>query len=112
MRLQKTLDAQKQRFVTTEFALTEIGDGLSTIRFREIAATAIRSLINDKSVTVVPASTDLFRSGLGLFESRNDKAWGLTDCISFVVMTDFKIRDALTTDGDFRQAGFNALMLD
>ena len=46
-----------------------------------------------------------------LFEARADKEWSLTDCISFVVMTEQRIADALTTDHHFIQAGFNALLL-
>lgn len=37
-------------------------------------------------------------------------ARALTDCISFVVMEDEKIVDALTGDKHFEQAGFNALL--
>jgi predicted nucleic acid-binding protein len=39
-----------------------------------------------------------------------DKEWSLVDCISFVVMTDRKLTDALTGDHHFEQAGFNALL--
>ena len=42
--------------------------------------------------------------------ARPDKAWGLTDCVSFVVMQQTNITDALTTDDHFRQAGFRVLL--
>ena len=89
----------------------EIGDGRSAVRFRELAAAAIRSLASDELVTIVPATSALVTLALKLFESRRDKTWGLTDCSSFVVMAHNGITGALTTDDDFRQAGFNALML-
>ncbi len=38
------------------------------------------------------------------------KEWGLTDCISFVVMQKRSITEALTADDHFRQAGFRALL--
>jgi hypothetical protein len=41
-----------------------------------------------------------------------DKEWGLTDCISFVVMKERKLTDALTTDHHFEQAGFKSLLCD
>ena len=41
---------------------------------------------------------------------RHDKDWSLTDCISFVVMEDQRITDALTGDRHFEQAGFKALL--
>lgn len=109
--LQRSIEASKQPLITTEFVLTEIADGLSAVKFRDLAATAIRSLVDDKRVVIVPATSNLFNTALGFFESRKDKTWGLTDCSSFVVMNEHGITDALTTDYDFLQAGFNALML-
>ena len=38
------------------------------------------------------------------------KEWGLTDCISFIVMEDNGLTEALTTDEHFQQAGFRALL--
>ncbi|MEX0702442.1 MAG: hypothetical protein WD069_10140 [Planctomycetales bacterium] len=52
----------------------------------------------------------LFDAGISLYESRADKHWSLTDCISFVVMQQHGLVDALTGDHHFEQAGFNALL--
>lgn len=41
---------------------------------------------------------------------RPDKDWSLIDCMSFVVMEDMAIEEALTTDRHFEQAGFRALL--
>jgi hypothetical protein len=48
--------------------------------------------------------------GLDLFAGRSDKNWSLTDCISFVVMQDEGLTEALTGDSHFEQAGFKALL--
>ena len=61
-------------------------------------------------MTVIPASSDLLRRGTQLFESRPDKPWSLTDCISFVIMKDQEIQEALTADHHFEQAGFTVLL--
>ena len=98
--------------ITTQFILAEIADGLSAVRYRKSAFEIIHSLLEDPLVNVVPPSNELFHSGLDLYESRPDKNWGLTDCFSFVTMRDNDLTDALTTDDHFRQAGFNALLLD
>lgn len=42
----------------------------------------------------------------------SDHGYSFTDCASFVVMKEFHIREALTTDRHFVQAGFKALLLD
>lgn len=41
-----------------------------------------------------------------LYQERLDKEWGLTDCMSFLVMKDYDLRQALTADKHFQQAGF------
>ena len=56
------------------------------------------------------ASPRLFAAGLDLYRNRPDKAWSLTDCISFVVMRERSITEALAYDRHFEQAGFRALL--
>jgi hypothetical protein len=41
---------------------------------------------------------------------RPDKSWPLTDCISFSVMEEREIQEALTGDHHFEQAGFIPLL--
>ena len=55
-------------------------------------------------------SDTLFARGFNLYRQRSDKAWSLTDCISFVVMADEGLNEALTGDRHFEQAGFTALL--
>lgn len=38
------------------------------------------------------------------------RIWSLTDCISFEVMGEFGLTEALTADHHFEQAGFRALL--
>jgi hypothetical protein len=44
------------------------------------------------------------------FRKHADHAYSFTDCSSFVVMRELRLRQALTTDGHFREAGFEALL--
>ena len=60
---------------------------------------------------VVPASADWLNTGVNLFAARPDQTWSLTDCISFSVMTQRNLTDALTADRHFEQAGFRAASL-
>jgi predicted nucleic acid-binding protein len=62
------------------------------------------------AIRVVPASRALLEEAINLYASRLDKDWPLTDCISFVVMGDEGITQALTGDHHFEQAGFAALL--
>jgi len=45
---------------------------------------------------------------MSLHNSRPDKHWSLTDCISFVVMQQRGLQRALAYDHHFEQAGFEA----
>lgn len=99
-------------FVTTRAVLLEIGNALSGVGHRELAASYLEAVEEETATEVVPLTEGLFRRGFELFRERPDKTWGLTDCISFVVMRDRGIREALTADGDFEQAGFRALMAE
>jgi len=67
-------------------------------------------LRSDPKTYVAPARTTLFNDGLQLYTTRQDKDWSLTDCISFVVMGEYGLTEALTGDRHFQQAGFNALL--
>jgi uncharacterized protein len=59
----------------------------------------------------VESTEALYRRGLALYDARPDKEWSLTDCISFEVMTDEGLEEALTGDRHFEQAGFKALLV-
>jgi predicted nucleic acid-binding protein len=96
--------------VTTDYVLVEFYDALCQSALRSLAIEAADRLMNDPRVTIVPASRDLFTKGRELFRDRADKDWSLTDCLSFVVMQDQGLQDALTADHHFEQAGFNVLL--
>jgi predicted nucleic acid-binding protein len=51
-----------------------------------------------------------FQAALTLYEQRPDKEWSQTDCVSFKIMEEQIIFEALTYDRHFAQAGFKALM--
>lgn len=104
------LERSPTRMVTTRAVLMEIGNALSKQRYRPAAVELLLSLENDPKVEIVPVSGDLYAQAFKLFSERTDKEWGLVDCVSFVVMRERGITDALTSDDHFRQAGFNALM--
>ena len=96
--------------VTTDAVLTEVADAFCRVDRRRWAVEAIRNVQSDPEIMSVPGSLDLFTRALDLYSSRRDKDWSLTDCISFVVMTDQGLQQALTADLHFAQAGFQALL--
>jgi len=106
----RAIDEFHEPSVTTGFVLLEVLDATCNVLTRKRAAEFVSRLHVDPEVTIVPVSDDLLRRGMSLYTARTDKAWSLTDCISFTVMNRFAITDALTADHHFEQAGFRALL--
>lgn len=96
--------------VTTEWILTEIADALALHTTRQSFLNLYQILRAGLDVQIVPASAELFARGVEFYGGRPDKDWSLTDCISFLVMVDYGITEALTGDHHFEQAGFRALL--
>lgn len=103
----RTLTGSK---VTTAWVLTEIGDALAKPKQRGLFVGLLKRLRSDPTLTIIAASDELFGRGFDLYASRPDKGWSLTDCISFVVMREHGLTEALTADRHFSQAGFRALL--
>ncbi len=100
------------RTVTTDAVFLEVGNTLGATALRDKAAELIRAERASADVTVIPLGMQLLDSALNLYSSHSDKRWSLTDCVSFVVMKERDITDALTGDHHFAQAGFHALFAD
>ena len=98
------------RVTTTDYVLIEVGNWLSHTGDRPSFVALMRQLETDSELTVAPGSRDLFERGYELYKARADKAWSLTDCISFVVMQLLGLSEALTADRHFGQAGFTVLL--
>jgi len=110
--LAESLKQQETQIVTTRAVLIEIGNALARRRYRSAAVELLNSLDGDPVVEIVPLSESLCTMAFQLYRDRPDKEWGLTDCVSFVVMQEQGLGDALTADEHFRQAGFRALLLE
>jgi len=103
-------EAGARPMVTTAWVLTEVADAFADQKNRRAFLRLLSELQTSADARIVPPSPELFSRGIELYARRLDKAWSLTDCISFVVMADEGLAEALTGDSHFEQAGFEALM--
>ena len=101
---------KNQKIVTTDTILLEVGDALCHPRDRDDFLALHEFLQKDRRIKIIPLTPALLERGVQRFRERADKDWPLTDCISFVVMEDEGIHEALTGDQHFEQAGFKALL--
>jgi predicted nucleic acid-binding protein len=96
--------------ITTSYVLIELCTFFSKPPFRANMVRFVEQLHQATMLSILPADQHDYELGWQLFRSHADKSWSLTDCISFGVMREKNILDALTTDHHFEQAGFSALL--
>ena len=101
---------QNRPILTTEFVLLELGNACARAEDHADFLALIEGIRATARITVVPLGSSLMERGLQRMGERADKDWSLTDCVSFVVMEDHAITEALTGDRHFEQAGFAALL--
>ncbi len=109
-RVRGVLQEQRCQLVTTDFVLLEVADALVLPKIRSQTIRFINRLKNLVGLQIIPLSQSLFDEGWQLYSQRLDKDWGLTDCISFVIMKREGITSAFTSDYHFEQAGFTRLL--
>jgi len=101
----------KQPLLITDAVLLEIGNSLAR-NYKNEAVEIFEEFFISNELEIVRLDETLFNKAFELYKNHMDKSWGLVDCISFVVMRENGVTDALTCDKHFVQAGFRALMLD
>ena len=79
------------------------------LKLRPLAVRFWQGTTHNPDVTVVLLDDELLEQAMALFGARSDKAWSITDCISFEIMRRRGISTALSGDHHFQQAGFEAL---
>jgi len=97
--------------VTTEDVLTELLNFYAEhgeFTRRKVSA-FVREILLAVRVKVIPRREATFLEALELYESRLDKGYSLTDCISMNVCRELGITEILTHDHHFEQEGFKKL---
>ena len=93
-------------FVTSDYVVDET---LTLLRFRlgiDAAETWWQQVEGSSRVRWEYVGSDHADKARGLFFRYRDKDFSFTDCTSFILMRELKLREALTTDRHFLQAGF------
>lgn len=105
------LDKVGCKLFTTEYVLAELVNWLRCRKNFEV--TQIFQILHNfyiKDLDVIEIGRDRFSNALILMHKFKDHFFSMTDCVSFVVMKEFRVKDAFTTDKHFVVAGFNNLL--
>jgi len=100
-----------QNRLTSSYVIAELG-ALSYARGLQRAGslTFVRDLLANPSIELIWVDEALNSRALDLLEARLDKSYSLCDAVSFVVMRERGLTEALTTDHHFEQEGFVRLL--
>jgi predicted nucleic acid-binding protein len=77
---------------------------------RAAALSFVVDLLNNPHVEVVWVDETLHRQAMSYLQARLDKTYSLCDAVSFLLMQERGITEALTTDRHFEPAGFRRLL--
>ncbi|NJM74407.1 MAG: type II toxin-antitoxin system VapC family toxin [Acaryochloridaceae cyanobacterium RU_4_10] len=108
----QTARQQQQTLLTSNYIITELVALLHSPlrRPRPQIFEIVDTIKATPYVKIVHIDTATDLAAWNLCKSRLDKTWSLVDCTSFILMQQFNIRDVLTSDHHFEQAGFTRLL--
>lgn len=102
---------QKVRRLTHSFVIAEL---FALAQARQYPRTPVVEFVNDllthPTIAVVWVDEALTREAISLLQARPDKSYSLCDAVSFVLMRQHGMNEALTTDHHFEQEGFRRLL--
>lgn len=98
------------RFVTTDYVIDETVTLLKARRHGELVAPLFEAIDSSAAMRIEWMTSERFDEARAFCLRHPDKDWSFTDCASFVVMQSLGLREALTSDNHFKQAGFQVLL--
>lgn len=108
--LQAELARRHRRFVTTEYVVDETVTLLLVRHSHAAAVDFLDTVERSEALRLEWIGPERFHAAADFFRKHTDKGWSFTDCASFVLMHELRIREAFTTDHHFKQAGFMPLL--
>jgi uncharacterized protein len=100
----------EQQFVTHDLILVEAFSLLTKRLHKPAALQTVGALRRSARIEVVPLTPDLLEAAWLRCERYADKEWDWIDCASFELMERRSLREALSMDHHFAQAGFVVLV--
>jgi len=105
------LFASAPRLLTHNYVLAELVALAGARKLpRRDALDYVNSLVEHRGVEIVWVDELLRLAGMNLLMQRLDKSYSRCDAVSFLLMEQHEITDALTTDRHFEQEGFVRLL--
>ena len=103
LRLQRPL-------VTTDYVLDETLTLTKARTSAKVALALLDRIESSPALSIQLITHDRFAAAEAFFRKHADHGYSFTDCTSFVLMHEIEIRDVLTTDRHFAEAGFRTML--
>jgi uncharacterized protein len=110
LELSDFIKEKKIKLMISEFIILEMCNSFAKANLKKNAIEIVDSIYQDPNIEIIKLSDKYFQYGLDLFRKAEDKNWSLIDCISIEIIREKGIKNVLTTDKHFFQAGFNILI--
>lgn len=103
---ERVLRQENYNIISSSYVLDET---LTLIRARlgvKVSIDFSRQIRKSKIIEFIRVSEEIEKNAIKIFESYEDKTFSFTDCVSFAIMKQRKVREAFTFDPHFDQMGF------
>lgn len=105
------LNSVNKKSLTHSYVLSELVALALIRRFPRPAVLAfVMDLLDNPDIETVWVDEQVHREAMQLLSDRQDKTYSLCDAVSFVLMRQRGMTEALTTDRHFEQEGFVRLL--
>ena len=104
------LAERRRAAAVSDWVLAEFLSGASRRAMRRAAAALVEDLRRSTLTRVVAATRADWDAAFALYRARPDKEWSFVDCTSIVICQRLPVREVLTHDHHFSQAGFHLLL--
>jgi predicted nucleic acid-binding protein len=105
-------DARRRQrpFVTSDYVLDETATLLKSRGLVHLLGPFFGTLDSSRACRVEWTDAERFQQTRSFFLKHSDQPYSFTDCLSFQLMKQLRLRESLTKDTHFEQAGFVALL--
>lgn len=110
LRVLKESQRRKRGFVTTDYILDETATLLKARGFAHLLEKFFAIVEQSRACRVEWMDSERFRAAKSHFLKHADQQWSFTDNFSFQIMKQLRLRDALTKDEHYGEAGFHVLL--
>jgi uncharacterized protein len=100
-----------QLFITTDYVIDETATLLKARGIGHLAGIFFDTVNASHVCRIEWMDHERFERTQIYFEKHIDHAWSFTDCFSFLIMKELKLRNALTKDRHFKEAGYTPLLI-